>query len=290
MDMEEKSENKSSKDESPQPNAGNVNEHFPEDSHAPQPQTSNPEPQTTDMEVHHHSHTARKKWTHYFWEFLMLFLAVFCGFLAENQREHYIEQQREKKYARQMLADLRADSLFFSRYIPFENALHQKHQQFYDLMTNGIIPSYKEILNKCLPLLATLDIYATAATYNQMKTSGGLRYIQDQKLTSALQQYYEVLLPAAVKYSDMGTNYFEDNIFPFSLKHFRVQDIDYVGDSVKVISPVIMDRTIQTDQELLNIIETYGRLRKIVLERLTIPADKKLNELIGLLKKEYRLE
>ncbi len=38
------------------------------------------------MEVHAHTHTAaesvslrgRKKWTHYFWEFLMLFLAVFC--------------------------------------------------------------------------------------------------------------------------------------------------------------------------------------------------------------------
>ena len=34
------------------------------------------------MEVHHHSHPStssghRKKWTHYFWEFLMLFLAVF---------------------------------------------------------------------------------------------------------------------------------------------------------------------------------------------------------------------
>ncbi|MBK9661472.1 MAG: hypothetical protein IPO68_16495 [Chitinophagaceae bacterium] len=43
------------------------------------------------MEVHHHAHTARKKWTHYFWEFLMLFLAVFCGFLAENQREHYVK-------------------------------------------------------------------------------------------------------------------------------------------------------------------------------------------------------
>ena len=50
------------------------------------------------MEVHAHSHTARKKWTHYLWEFLMLFLAVFCGFLAENQREHMIEHQREKKY------------------------------------------------------------------------------------------------------------------------------------------------------------------------------------------------
>ena len=28
------------------------------------------------MEVPAHTHTARKKWTHYFWEFLMLFLAV----------------------------------------------------------------------------------------------------------------------------------------------------------------------------------------------------------------------
>ena len=36
------------------------------------------------MEVHSHTHSPRKKWTHYFWEFLMLFLAVFCGFLAEN--------------------------------------------------------------------------------------------------------------------------------------------------------------------------------------------------------------
>ena len=37
------------------------------------------------MEVHADSHipTAReKKCNHYFWEFLMLFLVVFCGFLA----------------------------------------------------------------------------------------------------------------------------------------------------------------------------------------------------------------
>ena len=58
------------------------------------------------MEVHHHSHPAhggtgtRKKWTHYFWEFLMLFLAVFCGFLAEYQLEHKIEKDRGKQYIR----------------------------------------------------------------------------------------------------------------------------------------------------------------------------------------------
>ena len=61
------------------------------------------------MEVHHHAHTPRKKWTHYFWEFLMLFLAVSLGFLVENQREHYVEHKRAKVYARLLVDDLSAD-------------------------------------------------------------------------------------------------------------------------------------------------------------------------------------
>ncbi|MEO5947207.1 MAG: hypothetical protein ABIP79_10365, partial [Chitinophagaceae bacterium] len=61
------------------------------------------------MEVHHHAHTARKRWTHYFWEFLMLFLAVFCGFLAEYQLEHKIEQDREKAYMKGIVENLKYD-------------------------------------------------------------------------------------------------------------------------------------------------------------------------------------
>src|SRR6187200_1059208 len=70
------------------------------------------------MEVHHHSHKSGKKWTHYFWEFLMLFLAVFCGFLAENQREHFIEHKREKQYAASLLEDLRKDTADLNENIP----------------------------------------------------------------------------------------------------------------------------------------------------------------------------
>src|SRR5574339_1214053 len=62
------------------------------------------------MEVHHHSHTSRKKWTHYFWEFLMLFLAVFCGFLAEYQLEHKIEKDRAKQYVVSFYEDLKTDT------------------------------------------------------------------------------------------------------------------------------------------------------------------------------------
>ncbi|HEY5968878.1 MAG TPA: hypothetical protein VIU35_12955, partial [Chitinophagaceae bacterium] len=70
------------------------------------------------MEVHAHTHTPRKKLTHYFWEFLMLFLAIFCGFLAENQREHFIEHRREKEFMNSMLSDLRSDTAK-------SNAVHQ---------------------------------------------------------------------------------------------------------------------------------------------------------------------
>ena len=63
------------------------------------------------MEVHAHTHTPRKKWTHYFWEFLMLFLAVFCGFLAEYQLEHKIEHDREKQFMHSMLKDLELDTV-----------------------------------------------------------------------------------------------------------------------------------------------------------------------------------
>src|SRR5262245_57992453 len=67
------------------------------------------------MEVHHHAHTQRKKWTHYFWEFFMLFAAVTLGFFVENQREHYIEHQREKQFIISMVKELQTDTAQMQR-------------------------------------------------------------------------------------------------------------------------------------------------------------------------------
>ncbi|HEX4850899.1 MAG TPA: hypothetical protein VFV08_08845, partial [Puia sp.] len=52
------------------------------------------------MEVHHHPdiHHQPKKWKEYLLEFVMIFLAVTLGFLAENLREHITERAKEKKY------------------------------------------------------------------------------------------------------------------------------------------------------------------------------------------------
>src|SRR6059058_2997316 len=71
------------------------------------------------MEVHHHTHhDGKKNWKAYLWEFLMLFLAVFCGFMAENYRETLVNKEKEHHYIQNMVADLKADTadLNFSIY------------------------------------------------------------------------------------------------------------------------------------------------------------------------------
>jgi len=76
------------------------------------------------MEVHAHAHTERKKFTHYLWEFLMLFLAVFCGFLAENFRESLVTKEKAHHYLENMVADLRADITAFDTAVSYMQLWH----------------------------------------------------------------------------------------------------------------------------------------------------------------------
>ena len=62
--------------------------------------SQNKEANNMETHAHHLHHVPGKKIWHYFYEFLMLFLAVFFGFLAENLREHHVENLRAKEYAK----------------------------------------------------------------------------------------------------------------------------------------------------------------------------------------------
>ena len=85
----------------------------------------NPPSEIKDMEVHHHAHDPaaphhKKNWKSYFWEFLMLFLAVFCGFLAEYQLEHVIENSREKQFIKSYIEDLKTDTASINRNLVYQ--------------------------------------------------------------------------------------------------------------------------------------------------------------------------
>lgn len=74
-------------------------------------ETINPNQESENMEVHHHAHHEVKKgWKPYVWEFLMLFFAVFFGFLAQNLLEHRLEKEKGNQYVRSMIEDIISDS------------------------------------------------------------------------------------------------------------------------------------------------------------------------------------
>ena len=144
------------------------------------------------MEVHQHTHTPRKKWTHYFWEFLMLFLAVFCGFLAENQREHMIEHKREKKFIASLVYDLRQDTAALSKSLE-EVAYSQSLQDSVLLFLNDytpqdyLPPSFKYNITWSLN---RFSIVFNEVTAMQLKNAGNLRLIRNQETIRKISTYW----------------------------------------------------------------------------------------------------
>lgn len=146
------------------------------------------------MEVHAHSHTARKKWTHYLWEFLMLFLAVFCGFMAENIREHRIEHKRANEYLKTLISDLKTDT----------SGIH------YSITQNQLVQQELDTLGSLLDTIHTNDTQQLQTVYRifydygygpyvvsfsnrtitQLKSSGAMRLIQSDSLSRFIDFYY----------------------------------------------------------------------------------------------------
>lgn len=137
------------------------------------------------MEVHAHTHTARKKWTHYIWEFFMLFLAITLGFWVENKREHYIEHLRVKQYARSLAADLARDTANMS-YIISRIQLQIRNSD--SLSAYMKTRPFRALRNIDLFTLTVIDRYPayrwSRSTLEQIKNSGSLRYFDDSMVRS----------------------------------------------------------------------------------------------------------
>ena len=176
------------------------------------------------MEVHAHTHTARKKWTHYFWEFLMLFLAVFCGFLAEYQLEHKIEKDREEQYLRSLLDDLKEDtSVLSENIIEFDAHLKRNDTLIRLLNSDGIKDQGSDLYYLGRKASRSVRLAIHDATIQQLKNSGGLRLIRNQKVSKAIIEYYnrlvfinylqEIAFNEADEYRKMAIDVFDPVLF-----------------------------------------------------------------------------
>ena len=142
------------------------------------------------MEVHAHTHTPRKKWTHYLWEFIMLFLAVFCGFLAELQLEHKVEKNREKQYMKSMVEDLKSDTAMLI------NNIKQRREKIMmtDSLANLLASSFvnergNDIYYYGRSISPPTNIFPNDGTIQQLKSSGNLRLIHNTSISNSIMAY-----------------------------------------------------------------------------------------------------
>jgi len=144
------------------------------------------------MEVHAHSLAHGKKtWKSYFWEFLMLFLAVFCGFLAEYQLEHKIEKDREKQYANSLYEDMKIDTFTLREAIRINDFVTRKIDTFRSLVQFQPLHSLPAGTWYYYGRFATryMSVPFQDATLHQLKSSGGLRYFKSREVADAIAQY-----------------------------------------------------------------------------------------------------
>ena len=172
------------------------------------------------MEVHHHAHTSRKKWTHYFWEFLMLFLAVFAGFLAEYQLEHKIERDRAEKFLQSMLLDVRTniknlDSLLLQDHIIIDN---------HDTLVNWLLQDSATIdraaFARKMGAVWLRNFLIRKETYEQMKSSGSLRYVGNIEFLTKMMDYERITNFAQYRNQDFEKKYYTELFIPAIYKAY----------------------------------------------------------------------
>jgi hypothetical protein len=142
------------------------------------------------MEVHHHPdlHHKHKNFREYFLEFLMIFLAVTMGFIAENVREYFADAKKEKQYIFSLYEDLQADTIkinFLIRYDDEKINVLSNMYSCYDTVSKDLkATSCMGALIKYSKTNRTFQL--TDRTLRQLANAGGFRLLSKEDADSIL--------------------------------------------------------------------------------------------------------
>lgn len=245
------------------------------------------------MEVHHHAHTARKKWTHYLWEFLMLFLAVFCGFLAENQREHMVEHKREHQYMESMTEDLKTDTAELHYLLASSNKRLATYDSLRTLLKSpDKLTRIRELYYFFRPTTSYNLFIPIRRTIDQLESSGGLRLIRKANVSDSITAYYNQV-KAAVGQGETWLRYF-DQYHEIAFRVFDYSQIDTIFYEREKILTVPGHYTLLTTDEIMlkTLYNKLFALRFILYSYVSFleDLDKAATSTLMFVKEKYHLE
>jgi hypothetical protein len=133
----------------------------------------------------------------------MLFLAVFCGFLAEYQLEHKIEKEREKQFIQTMVADLKSDTAQLAEIISYEYRREIMVDSLIELLSGIDHKKFgSDIYFYARSLTRPRYFFPNDRTLQQLKNSGGLRMIRKLSVSDSIMFYDQQLRYLMFIYED----------------------------------------------------------------------------------------
>ena len=255
------------------------------------PQTQPP------MEVHHHGQVhEKKKWKEYLFQFLMLFLAVFCGFLAENIRERYIERHKEKDYISSLIKDIQYDTVQFSYHI----GILQKKMPYIESTLQFLenVSSYENQLPVNTWLTAINEIFyrPVEPTIQQLKNSGNLRLIENKQVLDSILIYDSWLEGPYHDQIDFVYQY-QQRVLQLSEKFFGFKDFNqFLNENHNKFSAtdvtknfILLTRDETQQREFYNSTVSFKVVNNFLISTLE-NSKLKAENLLLFIKKEYQLE
>ncbi len=256
------------------------------------------------MEVHAHTHTPRKKWTHYFWEFLMLFLAVSLGFYAENTRETILHKKEVKTQLNSMLSDLQSDITLFDSVTDRNSYGAQMADSLVEMLHSDITNTI-EIYFAARTVTANLGYYyGNSKSFEQLKTAGLLRYIKSKELLDSIGSYYvsfqwlanqiDLLRLKMDEIHKGNTRLFDSYVFQQMMMNIKIIAGNALGgQQTSINKPLVKPSLLSADTRDINTASLnyhyYSSTIKFYV-RNAIALQNRAKELIEMIKKEYRFD
>ena len=178
--------------------------------------------QTENMEVHHHPdiHHEKKKWKEYFLEFLMIFLAVTMGFFAEQIRERHVEKERLHNYFGSMVLDIESNIIALDSAIKENSKMVSKYDAIVKSFLNSGDTLNRTAFAQNMGAIWYRGFTNRNETFEQMKSSGSLRYIDDFMLLTAIMQYVRATNFAQYRTEHFEQKYYTEYFLPTIYKNY----------------------------------------------------------------------
>jgi hypothetical protein len=232
-------------------------------------------------------------WKHYLFEFFMLFLAVFCGFLAENFRENIVNREKEKHYIESIIADLKKDTANINLSYHVQDLLLKKMDRVLSLPIEKLddISTQDTLYQNLVPFYASFWVFIqNNNTATQLKNAGGFAVFGNQKVMDSINDVYyfydtwikinsDLYIKSYEKTADLATQLIR---LPESLYSFDDTTTIAVPDNPKVL---IQYNRILLEQLYSNIRYQKGEL--IVCIGTEKEYSRKVEQLLKLLEREY---